>query len=93
VLSEGDLSSAGMALILGLTAGQSHRMGFLMLDDPAQGMDDTLQANLAAALARLDHKKQVIILTHQRSFAEALKRAGAAHRKFGGWKLGKIQDE
>ena len=90
VLSEGDLSSASMALLLGLAAGRSHHLGFLVLDDPAQGMDETLQANLAGALAGLGVGKQVIILTHQRGFAEALKTAGAAHDKLPGWKLGRL---
>ena len=42
-----------------------------VLDDPAQGMDETLQSNFANALSKLDDKKQVVILTHQRSFADA----------------------
>ncbi|HEV2045634.1 MAG TPA: AAA family ATPase [Chthoniobacterales bacterium] len=93
VLSEGDLSAAAMSLLLGLASGTSHNLGFIVLDDPAQGMDDTLQANFANALAKLEDRKQVVILTHQRSFAEALERAGASRCKLGTWKLGKLKDE
>jgi hypothetical protein len=92
VLSEGDLSSAGVSLILGLASGQSHKMGFVLLDDPAQGMDETLQSNFASALAELDSKRQVVVLTHQRSFAEALEKRGAKHSRLSGWKLGKLQN-
>lgn len=92
VLSEGDLSAASMALLLGLASGESHHLGFLVLDDPAQGMDETLQDNLAAAIVKLGKPKQVVIFTHQRSFAEALKQAGAQHSRMHSWKMGKVQD-
>jgi ABC-type branched-subunit amino acid transport system ATPase component len=92
VLSDGDLSSAGMALLLGLAAGKSHRLGFMVLDDPAQGMDETRQNNFATTLAKLDDKRQIIILTHQSGFAQALKHAGATQSKLAGWKLGKLSD-
>jgi DNA repair exonuclease SbcCD ATPase subunit len=91
VLSEGDLSSAGMALILGLAAGQSGRLGFLVLDDPAQGMDDTLQSNFAAALVENNPGKQIVVLTHQSSFARALRERGANASKWKGWKLGRLE--
>ena len=92
VLSEGDLSAASMALLLGLASGQDHRMGFLMLDDPAQGMDEQLQANFAAALAGIDSDLQLIVMTHQASFASALKDIGASHEKLGTWKGGQLDD-
>jgi wobble nucleotide-excising tRNase len=92
VLSEGDLSAASMALLLGLASGESHHLGFLVLDDPAQGMDETLQANLAAAIVKFGKPKQVVIFTHQQSFAEALKQAGAHHSRIHSWKMGKVQD-
>lgn len=85
VLSEGDLSAAGMGLLLGLASGESHRMGFVLLDDPAQGMDETLQENFARALAELGFDRQVIILTHQRSFAVAMKKAGARRLSWDEW--------
>ncbi len=89
VLSEGDLSAAGIALLLGLAAGKSQHLGFVVLDDPAQGMDETLQSNLARGLAGLSDHRQIIVFTHQSSFAEALKEAGAAYSRMGGWKLGR----
>lgn len=92
VLSEGDLSAASMALLVGLASGESHHLGFLMLDDPAQGMDETLQANLAKAVVALGKPKQIIILTHQRTFAEALAQAGAQYSKIHSWHLGRVQD-
>jgi len=90
VLSEGDLSAAGVALLVGLAMGKTHNLGFLILDDPAQGMDPNLQTNFATELASMDKLGQVIILTHQPSFAEALERAGASKTVWGGWKGGRL---
>ena len=91
-LSEGDMSAAGMALLLGLASGDSHRLGFLLLDDPAQGMDPTLQRNFARELAQLPSRPQVIILTHQPDFAEALAGFGADRRVLGRWEGGRLVD-
>ena len=91
VLSEGDLSAAGMALLLGLATGSGRRTGFVVLDDPAQGMDEVLQGNFAKTLGNMAKDKQVVILTHQASFAEALKGAGADYTAWRGWKEGKLQ--
>lgn len=93
VLSEGDLSAASMALLLGLASGDAHHLGFLLLDDPAQGMDEALQTNLALAVSKIDKPKQIIILTHQRTFAEALKQVGAQSSRMHSWRLGRVQDE
>jgi chromosome segregation ATPase len=90
VLSEGDMSAAGMALALGLASGDSHCLGFLLLDDPAQGMDPTLQRNFARELARLPEIPQMIILTHQPDFAEALVAEGAHRRTLGRWEGGRL---
>lgn len=88
VLSEGDLSAAAMALLLGLASGDSHQMGFAVLDDPAQGMDDDLQARFAEVLAESEITGQVIVLTHQRNFAAALENAGAKREAWGQWSRG-----
>jgi len=93
VLSEGDLSAASMALLIGLAAGPEHKMGFLLLDDPAQGMDEDLQANLAQAMGQLGEELQLIVLTHQESFASALAGVGASHEKLGTWKGGHLGDD
>lgn len=92
VLSEGDMSAAGMALLLGLASGESHRLGFLLLDDPAQGMDPTLQRNFARELAMFPHRSQVIILTHQPDFAVALTEHGAKRTTLGRWADGRLSD-
>lgn len=90
VLSEGDLSAAGMALLLGLASGESHRLGFLLLDDPAQGMDPALQRRFAHELATLPDRPQVVILTHQPDFAAALAGEGARTQKLGRWEGGRL---
>ena len=90
VLSEGDLSAAGMALLLGLASGDSHHLGLLVLDDPGQGMDPQLQKNFARELAALEHKPQVIVLTHQPEFAAALEAQGCERRKMGRWEGGRL---
>ena len=90
VLSGGDFSAAAMALLIGLASGEDHRLGFIMLDDPAQGMDPVLQASFAEALGGLDTDRQTIILTHQPEFAEALNKAGAHHSTLGQWQGGRL---
>jgi len=92
VLSEGDLSAASLALLIGLAAGRDHRMGFLLLDDPAQGMDGELQHNFATAIAGMGEDLQLIVLTHQESFAAALQGIGASHEELGTWKGGQLHD-
>jgi ABC-type multidrug transport system ATPase subunit len=87
------MSAAGMALLLGLASGDSHRLGFLLLDDPAQGMDPTLQKNFARELAKLPHRPQVIILTHQPDFAEALASHGAERKVLRRWEGGRFSDD
>jgi hypothetical protein len=90
VLSEGDLCAAGIALLLGLASGDSHRLGLLVLDDPGQGMDPELQKNFARELAALAHKPQVIVLTHQPDFAALLESEGCARRHMGRWEGGRL---
>ena len=77
VLSGGDLSAASVALLVGLASGDAHRLGFLVLDDPAEQMDPNLQARLAKELATALPDRQVIVLTHQPEFAAALASHGA----------------
>lgn len=93
VLSEGDLSAAGIAMLMGLASGDANGLGFLILDDPAQGMDETLQGNLARRLAGGKQPEQIIILTHQSAFESALKAAGASGSKMHSWKSGKVEYE
>jgi hypothetical protein len=93
VLSEGDVSAAGIALLLGLASGDSHQLGFVLLDDPAQGMDPVLQRNLARELSKLENHSQVIILTHQPDFAAALTDEGAQRTVLGRWEGGKLLDD
>ena len=92
VLSEGDLSAAGIALLLGLAMGKQHRLGFMVLDDPAQGMDPTLQENFASVLCKMTDLKQVLVLTHQPDFAASLAKAGAKRILWGRWKGGRIEE-
>lgn len=91
VLSEGDLSAAAIALLLALAIGATHRMGFLLLDDPAQGMDSRLAASLARELAGFEGRPQTIVLTHQSGFAAQLAGQGAAHQRLESWADGRVQ--
>jgi energy-coupling factor transporter ATP-binding protein EcfA2 len=85
VLSEGDLSAAGMALLLALASGDTHGLGFLVLDDPAQGMDRDLQERFASILANREEPAQLLVLTHQRTFADFLEQAGAIRKDWQLW--------
>ena len=81
VLSSADRSAASAALLLGLANGAAHGVGFLVLDDPAQGMDPALQRAFARQLARrAGVAAQVVVLTHQAEFAAALAEHGALRR-------------
>ena len=91
VLSEGDLSAAAMAFLVGLARSSSGGVGFLVIDDPAQGMDSTLRGNLARELAAIGETQQIVVLTHQRDFAKALENAGASRMDLGRWKGGRLE--
>lgn len=76
VLSGGDLSCACLGLILSLTRGKSNKSGFLVLDDPGESLDHVRLENLVKEI-QSEKDRQTIILTHQKEFAELLRKSGA----------------
>ena len=76
VLSGSDLSVACLGLVLSLTKGKSNKTGFMVLDDPGESFDTIRMDNFAKAIQTMPGH-QTIILTHQRDFADKLRRNGA----------------
>jgi hypothetical protein len=75
-LSTSQLNSLGLALHLVRAADPASPFGFVVLDDPFQGMDDERCQNLiAGVLPRLldGARKQVVVLTHRRDLAERIR--------------------
>ena len=90
VLSEGNLHVAGLSLLLALSRGDKHNLGFVLLDDPGQGMDDDTMERFSQAIMSLEDKPQTIILTHQQKLAKAMEKKGASRKDWGTWEGGRI---
>lgn len=65
LLNHADLNCAALAIFLALGGSEqiSHRLGFIILDDPSQSLDATCKANLCAVLTALCDVRQVILAT------------------------------
>ena len=90
VLSEGNLHVAGLSLLLALSRGEKHNLGFVILDDPGQGMDDDTIDRFSQMIMSLEDKPQIILLTHQERLATAMEVKGAARDNWGTWEGGRI---
>ncbi|MBU1182672.1 MAG: AAA family ATPase [Proteobacteria bacterium] len=67
IFNTGDLNCAGLSVFLGLGVAQelSHSLGFIILDDPSQSLDDTHIENLVSILNSIPDDKQVLISTSE----------------------------
>jgi DNA repair exonuclease SbcCD ATPase subunit len=67
IFNTGDLNCAGLSVFLGLGVAQelSHSLGFIILDDPSQSLDDTHIENLVSILNSIPYDKQVLISTSE----------------------------
>ncbi len=75
--NQGDLNQAALAIFLGLAkqADKSHRLGFVILDDPSQSLDRTYKESLAEVINdEVAREVQVIISTMDSEFMNALKK-------------------
>ncbi|GEM_PF-1759515 len=76
----GDLTSVALAVFLATAMRASHAAGFVLLDDPTQGLDDDHKRRLAGVLGEIAADRQVVVASADAVFLEALEEAGTASR-------------
>src|SRR5438093_13563821 len=57
------------------TFSETHDLGFVILDDPSQGMDETVSRRLGEVISELSEKIQVVVATPDPNLLEALIRS------------------
>jgi hypothetical protein len=77
VLNLTDLNSLALAVVAGMAVafGAATGLGFLILDDPSQGMDVEVAARLAALVDELAGHTQVLVTTPDLRLLEELQRS------------------
>ncbi len=75
ILNKGDLNCAALSIFLALATSSdlSHRMGFIVLDDPSQSLDPSHKERLAKLLDCMLGDKQLIIATSETDFVGHLR--------------------
>jgi DNA repair exonuclease SbcCD ATPase subunit len=75
ILSQGDLNSLALSIFLGLakTSGDSHPLGFILMDDPSQSLDSQQKAHLIEILNELSDIKNITVSTMDTELQEFLK--------------------
>jgi DNA repair exonuclease SbcCD ATPase subunit len=75
ILSQGDLNSLALSIFLGLakTSGDSHPLGFILMDDPSQSLDSQQKARLVEILNELSVLKNIGVSTVDTELQELLK--------------------
>lgn len=73
--SESHLNCLGLSLYFTQRVDRNPFWNLVVLDDPVQSMDDNHSSNLVDIIADIcrNKPKQVIVLTHQKSFADEIK--------------------
>ena len=89
--STGHMNCVGLSVFLALAheGAYTHNVGFLILDDPSQNLDDKHKEALANVLAKMQVKSQVIIASEDESFQSQLSSSLEAEDlmrvEFGAW--------
>jgi DNA repair exonuclease SbcCD ATPase subunit len=73
--SAGQLNCTALAIFLSLAEISSNKIGFIMLDDPSQSLDDEHVRGLSEVLSEFSTSKQVIISTQEDNLYKELKTA------------------
>lgn len=75
VLSQGDLNSLALSIFLGLskTSGDSHPLGFILMDDPSQSLDPQQKNRLVGILNELSDIKNITVSTMDPELQQFLK--------------------
>ncbi len=74
VMSQGELHALALALFLPRATADQSPFRFLVLDDPVQAMDPAKVEGLAAVLAEIARKRQVVVFSHDDRLAQACRR-------------------
>lgn len=70
IFSEAHMNSLSLSIYFPQRVDRNDTWGVVMLDDPVQSMDQNHSASLIEILAEFKSKKQIIVLTHSKAFAE-----------------------
>ncbi len=75
VLSQGDLNSLALSIFLGLTkaSGDSHPLGFILMDDSSQSLDSQQKARLVEILNEFSDIKNITVSTMDTEMQQLLK--------------------
>ena len=75
ILSQGDLNSLALSIFLGLTkaSGDSHPLGFILMDDSSQSLDLQQKARLVEILNELSDIKNITVSTMDTEMQQLLK--------------------
>lgn len=89
--STGHMNCVGLSVFLALAreGAYTHKLGFLILDDPSQNLDDNHKLTLAKTLAKMQNNSQLIIATEdgyfQQQLKDALRKDDTVLVEFGPW--------
>ncbi|MFW6116726.1 MAG: hypothetical protein ACOC6F_03270, partial [bacterium] len=70
--SESHINCLGLSLYMATRLGVDSAFGFFLLDDPIRSMDEDHMDRLVDLLRDIASDRQLVVLTHQKSFADAL---------------------
>ncbi len=82
MFSEAEGNCLGLSLYFSQRVDRNPRWSMIMLDDPVQSMDQGHEEGLIDLLTRVSRDRQVIVMTHQRRFAEQIEAQFAALNSF-----------
>lgn len=80
--SAGQLNCVALAIFLSLSEISQHKIGFIMLDDPSQSLDEEHINELSEVLSEFSENRQVIISTQEGKLYGDLKSAFGNNRAF-----------
>lgn len=70
--SVGQMNCVALSIYLALSRILSHKLGFLILDDPSQNLDVNHQHALVELLKTVNHNNQIIVSTHDEQFKKLM---------------------
>lgn len=76
VLNQADTNCAALSIFLALAVAPStdHRLGFLILDDPSQSLDEAHSGRLVEILSKISESRQLLLSTIDEKLCAELKR-------------------
>lgn len=73
LFSTGQLNESAVLILLAMAKKASHKLEFVIMDDPSQSLDSDGKRRLAELLAKASQDKQIIISTMDSEFADYIK--------------------